>query len=113
MTRIIFRLAVIALGITAASYMIPGIESSGPWPVVKAAVFLGILNISIKPVLILLTLPITLITLGLFTLVINGLMLWMVGGVIDGFTVTGFLPATLGAVIISIISIFFNQALAD
>ncbi|MFQ5465096.1 MAG: phage holin family protein [Thermodesulfobacteriota bacterium] len=113
MTRTLFRLAVVALGVTLASFLVPGIEVAGAWPAVKAAVALGFLNIFIKPVLLLLTLPITLITLGFFALVINGLMLWLAGGIITGFDVAGFLPATAGGIVISVINLFFEHALWD
>jgi len=111
MTKILLKLAILALGITVAAYLIPGINVATPWDAFKAAIILGLLNVSIKPVLLILTLPITLLTLGLFTLVINGLMLWMVGGVVAGLDVTGFLPSVAGAVVISLMSLVMGSAL--
>lgn len=111
MTQILFRLAVISLGVTLSAYLIPGVTVTGPWPTVKAAILLGLLNISIKPVLIILTLPITLLTLGFFTIVINGLMLWLVGSVIEGFDLAGFPTAVLASLVVSVISLILNQAL--
>lgn len=110
MLWIIFRLVIIAFGVTIAAYVVPGIEVDSMTTAFKAALILGVLNVFIKPVLMILTLPITLITLGLFALVINGLMLWLVGSVVTGLEITGFLPAFVGAVVISIISVTFNSA---
>lgn len=111
--KILLRLAILALGITVAAYLIPGIDVASPWDAFKAAIILGILNISIKPVLILLTLPITFLTLGLFTIVINGLILWMVAGVVAGVDITGFLPSVAGAVVVSLLSMFLGSAIWD
>ncbi len=108
-SRIVLRLIILAAGISLASYLVPGISAAGWWPAVKAALFLGLLNISIRPVLILLTLPINLITLGLFTLVINGFLLWFVGHFIAGFHVSGFFSAIIGSIIISILSIILGR----
>lgn len=106
----ILRLCVLILGIFLSSLIFPGIEIRG-WGPVKAALLLGLLNISIKPLLLLLTLPINILTLGLFTLVINGFLFWMAGRLIEGFEVSGFLVAMAGAVIISVLSIFLNRVI--
>src|SRR3990170_6632708 len=109
MSRIILRLSVLALGVFLADYLVPGIEVTGYGPVIKAAVLLGLLNLFIKPVLFVLTLPINLLTLGLFTLIINGFLLWLVGQLITGFDVSGFFASVLGALVISVLSVLVNR----
>jgi putative membrane protein len=73
-----------------------------------AALLLGILNALIRPILIILTLPINILTLGLFTFIINGVMLWFVSFIIKGFLIQGFWAAVIGALIISIVSWLIN-----
>jgi putative membrane protein len=86
------------------AYLIGGIHVSGFFSAFFAAAFLGILNAFFRPILFLLTLPITILSLGLFTFVINALLLMMVSGVISGFVVDGFWWALLGSLIISLVS---------
>lgn len=86
-----------------ANYL-SGIEVSGWYAALITALVLGLLNALIKPVLVLLTLPVNILTLGLFTLVINALLFWFVASVVKGFAVAGFWPAFWGALIISIVS---------
>lgn len=111
MINIILRLLILTAGIFLAAYLVPGINVSGYGAGIKAAILLGILNIFIKPVIMILTLPINLITLGLFTFIINGLLLWFVGYAVSGFEVASFLSALIGAVIISVLSIVLNRFL--
>ena len=103
----ILRLCVLILGIFLSSIIVPGIDVSG-WGPLKAAVLLGLLNIFIRPALLLLTLPINFLTLGLFTFVLNAVMLWLTSVVSDalglGFHVAGFGAALLGALVVSIVS---------
>lgn len=107
--NLILRVIILTAGVFLAAYLVPGVNVSGYGPAIKAAILLGILNIFIKPALLIFTLPINLLTLGLFTLVINGLLLWFVGSVITGFSVAGFFTAILGAVVISLLSILLNR----
>ncbi|MBW7957478.1 MAG: phage holin family protein [Deltaproteobacteria bacterium] len=109
MLNIILRLIILTAGIFLASYLVPGVNVEGYGPAIKAAVLLGVMNLIIKPVLIVLTLPINILTLGLFTLVLNGLILWAVGWLISGFAIAGFLPALVGALVISLLSIVLNR----
>jgi putative membrane protein len=92
-----------ALGIGVAAQVLPGIRVDGLWPTVVAALLLGLANITIRPILLLLTLPLTVLTLGLFALVINGAMLALVATVVKGVHVAGIGSAILGAVIISLV----------
>lgn len=109
MISFIMRIIMLTAGIFLAAYLLPGISVEGYFPAIKAALLLGLLNAFIKPVIILLTLPITLITLGLFTIVINGFLLWFVGHVISGITISGFFTAVLGSIVISLLSILLNR----
>jgi putative membrane protein len=93
-----------AAALMAVAYLLPGIAVASFVTALVAALVLGLVNAVIRPVLILLTLPVTLLTLGLFIFVINGLMFWLVGSFITGFVVAGFWPAVFGAIAYSIIS---------
>lgn len=97
---IIIRWIISAFTIIIVSYIVPGIHVASFWSALLVALVLGLLNAVVRPIIILLTLPVTIITLGLFVFVINALLLLLVNAVIKGFTVDGFLPALLGAVVI-------------
>ena len=106
MAGIIIRWIISALGVLIISYLFDGIHVDGVGWAFITAIFLGIFNALIRPVLLILTLPINVLTLGLFTLVINGLMLWLTGSLLAGFSVNGFWPAVGGALILSLIKGF-------
>ena len=110
---LLLRWLILTSGIIIASYLLEGIHVSGFFSAFLAAALLGILNVLFRPVLILLTLPINILSLGLFTFVINALMLMMVSGIISGFEVHGFWTALLGSLIISIISWLLNFFISD
>jgi putative membrane protein len=110
---LLLRWLILTSGIIIASYLLEGIHVSGFFSAFLAAALLGILNALFRPILILLTLPINILSLGLFTFVINALMLMMVSGVISGFEVHGFWTALLGSLIISIISWLLNSFISD
>ncbi len=93
-----------AVALMAVAYLLPGIAVSSFVVALVAALVLGLVNAVIRPILILLTLPATLLTLGLFIFVINGLLFWFVGSFISGFTVMGFWPGVFGAIGYSIVS---------
>jgi putative membrane protein len=93
-----------AVALMAVGYLVPGIAVSGLVTALVAALVLGLVNTVIRPVLILLTLPVTLLTLGLFIFVINGLMFWAVGSFVSGFLVAGFWPGVIGAFAYSVVS---------
>lgn len=101
---ILVRWFFLTAAISIASYVIDGIEVRNFFSALFAAAILGILNAVFRPILILLTLPINVITLGLFTFVINAVLLMMASGVIGGFEVKDFWSAFFGALIISIVS---------
>jgi putative membrane protein len=85
-------------------YLLPAVQVKSFGTALLVALVLGLLNAIVRPILVVLTLPITVLTLGLFLLVINGLMFWLVGRMLDGFEVAGFWWAVLAAVLYSVIS---------
>ena len=93
-----------ALALIAVAYLMPSITITSFWSALVAALILGLVNAVVRPVLILLTLPVTVITLGLFILVINGLLFWFVGSFIEGFVVQGFWAGFFGAILFSVVS---------
>ena len=104
MRGIALRWLTLTGAILLASYLLDGIHVSGFMSAIGAAAILGILNAFFRPIALLLTLPINVLTLGLFTFVINAIMLKMASGVISGFDVRGFWTAIFGALIISLVS---------
>ena len=102
MTGFILRLLIVALGLWLASELVPGIEVKGVGTLLGAALLLGIVNAVVRPVLIILTLPATVLTLGLFLLVINAAMLGLVAWMFDDFTIAGFWPALFGSIVVSV-----------
>src|SRR4030066_2356127 len=108
----IVRLIINMVAILVISYLFPGlIWVDSFWAALVAAFLLGIVNAIIRPVLVFLTLPLTVLTLGLFLMVINGLMLWLVSALVRGFHVNGFWGAVLGSILISIVSWILSRFL--
>jgi putative membrane protein len=92
------------VALVAVAYLLPGVSVASFGSALVAALILGLVNTVIRPILILLTLPATILTLGLFIFVINGLLFWFVGSFIQGFVVAGFWWGVLGAIVYSLIS---------
>ena len=113
MRGIALRWLTLTGAILVASYLMDGIHVSGFMSALGAAAILGILNAFFRPIALILTLPINILTLGLFTFVINAVMLKMASGVIDGFDVQGFWPAVFGALIISLVSWVLNIFISE
>lgn len=106
---IILRLLFNALGLILISQYVPGIHVTGFYPALIAALVLGVFNLIIKPLLLILTLPITIITLGLFAFIINALLFQFAASFIEGFAVDGFWYALLGSLLLSIVSTVGNR----
>ncbi len=102
------RLVITALGLWVAKTIIPGVAILGWGNLIVAAVLLGIVNAFVRPILLILTLPITILTLGLFLVVLNGISLALVAWLIPGMSVSGLVAATLGAIVVSLTSWFAN-----
>jgi putative membrane protein len=94
------------------SYLLPGVSLTGFWAALWTALFLGLVNSVIKPLLILLTLPINIVTLGLFTFVINAALILLASTVVKGFSVEGFWVALLFSIILSVFNYFANTLFA-
>lgn len=105
MMYLLLKWIVLTLVIIFTAWVIPGIEVDGFVTALIAAVVIALINISLKPALTLVTLPINVLTLGLFTLVINALLLMFVSYLVPGFEVDGFWAAFLGALIMSLLSV--------
>lgn len=104
MSGFLIRLLITALGLWVAQAIVPGMEIQGFGTLLAAALLLGIVNAFVRPLIILLTLPITVLSLGLFLLVVNAAMLGLVAAFLDGFVVRGFFSALLGSIVVSITS---------
>lgn len=102
-----------ALALLAVANFVPGIHLDTFTDALIAAFFLGLVNTLIRPLLLLLTLPVTMITLGLFIFVINGLLFWFVGSVLRGFIVDSFWHGVLGALLYSVFSWALSAAAAQ
>ena len=102
MAGLILRILVVALGLWLAAELVPGIEVKGTATLLGAALLLGLVNAVARPLLVLLTLPFTILTLGLFLLVINAATLALVAWAFDDFTIAGFWPAVFGAMVVSV-----------
>jgi putative membrane protein len=104
----ILRLALVwlinAVALIAVAYLMPSITVSSFGTALVAALVLGLINAVVRPVLILLTLPVTVLTLGLFIFILNGLLFWMVGSWLQGFAVAGFWAGVFGAILFSLVS---------
>ncbi len=108
MRGIVLRWLILTVAIVVTSYLLDGIRVAGFFSALFAAGMLGVLNAFFRPVLLVLTLPINVLTLGLFTFVINALLLKMASGVISGFVVEGFWTAVFGSLLISLVSFILN-----
>jgi putative membrane protein len=102
----LIRLAISALGLWLASVIVPGVRLEGAGSLALAAVLLGIVNAFVRPLVVLLTLPATIVTLGLFLLVVNAAMLGLVAWLLEDFHIAGFGSALLAAIVVSVTSWF-------
>ena len=104
MFGIILRTLITGLGIWLATYLVPGVSAVSTAALIWAAIALGLINAFVRPVLVLLTLPFTILTLGLFLLLLNAGMLNLASWFVDGFNVVGFWSAVFGAIVVSLVS---------
>ncbi len=107
------RLLLNLIAIMAAAWFVPGVSVSGIVPALIAGVILAFVNAIIRPVLILLTLPFTLITLGFFIFVVNAICFALTAALVPGFEISGFFAAFFGALVVTIVSWILNALLAD
>jgi putative membrane protein len=109
----LIRALVNAVAIWLATEIVPGIDARSTTAVVAAALVLGLVNAIVRPVLLVLTLPLTLVTLGLFLFVLNAFCLWLTSAIVPGFEVRGFWPAFGGALVVSALSWVVNGFVSD
>jgi putative membrane protein len=103
MQGFVLRLATVALGLWLASELVPGLEVRSGWTLIVSALLLGLVNAFVRPIAVILTLPLSILTLGFFLLVINAGMLGLVALLLDGFSISGFWSALFGSIVISIV----------
>ena len=113
MTRFIIRALIAAAGLWLASEIVPGIAVLGWGSLVAAAVLLGIVNAVVRPVVFVLTLPLTVVTLGLFLLVVNAAMLGLVGWLLKGFVVDGLWAGIFGSLVVGVVSWLGHLLIGD
>jgi putative membrane protein len=111
--RIILEILISTIAVLITAYLLPGVEVSSFWSALIVALVLGLLNITVKPLLIILTIPITILTLGLFLLVINAFIILIVDGLISGFFVDGFLWALIFSLIVSLLQSLFSTFVTE
>ncbi len=104
MRGFLLRLLITALGLWVADRLLPGIEITGTRALIVSALLLGVVNAVIRPIILILTLPLTVVTLGLFILIVNGISLGIVAWLVPGFVVSGLGSATVGALIVGLTS---------
>jgi putative membrane protein len=104
MLGIVLRTLITGLGIWLATYLVPGVSAASTGALIWAAIALGLINAFVRPVLVLLTLPFTILTLGLFLLLLNAAMLNLAGWFVEGFDVVGFWGSVFGAIVVSLAS---------
>lgn len=106
---IIIQLLVTALALIVTAYVVPGITVATFGAALVAAIVIAVINLVVKPIIMLVTLPVNVVTLGLFTFIINGLLLWLAAAVVPGFDVDGAIPAILGAIVLALVSMVLNK----
>ena len=110
---LIVRWFINALALMLVAYLYSGVQVSGIVAALIAALVLGLVNAFIRPLLVLLTLPVTILTLGLFIFVINAFLFWFVAEIVDGFKVTGFMAALIGSLMFSVVSLVTSWLVFD
>lgn len=109
--KLILKWLLSAAALLLVAYVYPGVQVQSFTAALLAAFIIGLLNTIVRPVLVLLTLPVTVVTLGLFLFVINALMFWAAASILDGFQVQGFTAALIGSLIYSVIGVVIESAL--
>lgn len=102
MIGIVIRLLIVAAGLWLATVIVPGVEATTTGALIWAAIALGLINAFVRPLVVLFTLPLTILTLGLFLLVVNAAMLNLAGWFVDGFIVEGFWSSVFGAIVVGV-----------
>jgi putative membrane protein len=111
--RFFLRLLLNGLAIMVAAWFVPGVRLAGVVPAIVAGIILGFVNALVRPVLLLLTLPFTLLTLGLFIFIVNAVCFALTAALVPGFDLSGFFAAFFGALVVTMVSWLLNALLAD
>ena len=109
----LLRVLLNAMAIMAAAWFVPGVRVTGPLPALAGGLILGFVNALVRPVLLLLTLPFTLVTLGLFIFVVNAICFALTAGLVAGFDLDGFFAPLLGSIVVTIVSWVLNALLVE
>ena len=112
MLTLIARWIINAAALLLVAYLYDGVSVTSFFAAMMAALVLGLVNAVIRPILVILTLPVTILTLGLFIFVINALLFWLVGNIVQGFEVKGFLAGLIGSVLFSVITLLTSWLLS-
>jgi putative membrane protein len=113
MPRFITTWLITTISLLVTAYFVPGFHLQNIAAAIIAAAVLGLVNAIVRPVLFLLTLPITVLTLGLFSFVVNALTLWLASAFSSGFSIDGFLPALIGSLVMSLVSALLHAVFGD
>jgi putative membrane protein len=108
MPQFLLTWLVTAVSLIVTAYIVPGFTVTSFGAALLASVVLGLVNAIVKPILVILTLPLTILTLGLFLFVVNAITIWLAGALTPGFTVTGLLPALLGSIVLTLVASGIN-----
>lgn len=111
--QILLALALNAVALLVTAYIVPGFKVDNFTTALLAAIVLGVVNTFIKPILSFISLPITIITLGLFAFVINAVVLFIVSAIVPGVMIDGWVPAILGAIVLSVVSTVLSSLMKD
>jgi len=107
--NIFLRLLILIISVFIASYIIPGVMINSTSTLIVVSIVLGLVNAFVKPILVILTFPLTVITLGIFLLILNGLLVLLVGSIVSGFHVSGIFTAILFSIVVSLVSSLLSK----
>ena len=113
MPRFLVTWLLTAISLLITAHFVPGFVVRSFVAAMVAAIILGLVNAVVKPILVLLTLPLTIVSLGLFLFVINAITIWLAGAITPGFDVAGFLPALLGSIVLTLVTSVLNFFFAE
>ncbi len=113
MPRFLVTWLLTAISLLITAHFVPGFVVKSFAAAMVAAIILGLVNAVVKPILVILTLPLTIVSLGLFLFVINAITIWLAGSITSGFYVAGFLPALLGSIVLTIVTSVLNFFFAE
>lgn len=111
LTKILIHVGATAAALVAMTQLLPGIAVDGWYTAILVAVIWGFVGLTVRPILGLLTLPINILTFGLFSFILNALLFWFVASVVQGFEVAGFVPALVGSALLALVAFAVNAAL--